>query len=215
MVRRVETVPAREDPPSRRAVTRCASVLSAGGLLVHPTSTVYGIGARADEELDAEISRLKGRPADRPLIRLAPSADALKVLRPELRWDSRVERLTAEFWPGSLTLVLDDGSDRGLGVRVDAHPFLQATLGEFGGLMSSTSLNESGERPVRTAEGGHRLVESWPETGRPCVLADAGRLPPSPPSTVLSLRGDPPRILRPGAVSAELIRQCLAVEIAE
>lgn len=215
MVRGVETVTVRQHPLPRDVVTRCASVLAGGGLLAHPTSTVYGLGGRADEELDAEICRLKGRPADRPLIRLAASAEALAALRPELSWDCRAEILTAEFWPGPLTLVLDDGSERGLGVRVDPHPFLQSVLEEFGDLMSSTSLNEAGDPPAMDAEAARRVLESWPETERPCVLADAGRLPPSPPSTVLSLRQEPPRILRAGAVSAERLRTCLGREITE
>lgn len=210
MVRDVETVVARGDPVPRESVERCSGVLRENGLLAHPTSTVYGIGARATPELDAEISRLKGRPETRPLLRLAPGVAALRELRPELRWDERAERLARRFWPGPLTLVLEDGTESGLGVRVDSHPVIGAVLDEFGELMSSTSLNRSGEEPARDAARGRSILRSWPETERRCVLADAGPLPPSQPSTVLSLREEPPRILRRGSVAARRIRAVLS-----
>jgi tRNA A37 threonylcarbamoyladenosine synthetase subunit TsaC/SUA5/YrdC len=59
-------------------VSAAVETLAEGGILVHPTSTVYGIGAAATRELNAEINRLKGRPRNRSLIRLAGSVEVLR-----------------------------------------------------------------------------------------------------------------------------------------
>ncbi len=87
------------------------------------------------------------RGAPRHGLRLASDAGAVRS-RPGVVWDERAERLARKFWPGALTLVLEDGSERGLAVRVDAHPFPRTLLRLHGGLMSSTSVNRSGEAPA-------------------------------------------------------------------
>lgn len=191
------------------AAAEAARHLAAGGILAHPTSTVYGLGADARPELDAEVSRLKRRPPERPLIRLAADAEAVRARLAPGAWDRRAQRLADAFWPGPLTLVLEDGTPHGLAVRVDAHPVVRRVLALHGGLVSSTSLNRSGEAPVRTPEGVRRVLASLPAARRPVVFLAAGALPPSAPSTLLSLRGRPARLLRPGAVPAERLEACL------
>lgn len=212
---RIEAVvPARDEEPDGPSVERSVDVLRVGGFLVHPTSTVYGIGAAPTPELDGAVNRLKGRPLNQPILRLAPDASALRQMRPGVEWSDDAGRLAARFWPGSLTLVLEDGSDLGLGVRVDAHPFPRAVSRRWGELLSSTSLNRTGGEPARDPESAREVVESWPDPATPCVLADGGVLTSSPPSTVLSLREEPPRILREGAVGRDQIEECLGRELA-
>lgn len=185
-----------------------AAALEAGGILVHPTETVYGLGA-GPRELDDEIARLKGRPPDRPLLRVAADVEALRRAHPELEWDGRARELGARFWPGPLTLVLPDGSGSGLGVRVEGHSLLRAVLREWGGTMSSTSLNLSGEEPARTTREARDVLDAMPEAEVDVTFLDAGDLSPSPPSTVVSLTGVRPRLLREGAVGREALEECL------
>jgi L-threonylcarbamoyladenylate synthase len=191
------------------AAHTAASRLLGGQLLIHPTSTVYGLGALPRPELDEEIGRLKGRPRRSPLIHLAASEVALRRARPDLEWGRAAERLSRAFWPGALTLVLDDGSAHGLAVRVDEHPAIVALLEAADGLMTSTSLNRSGDRPARCSDEVAAVAESLPESRVEVTFLDSGDLPASPPSTIVSLRGGKTRIVREGALPVEWIEMVL------
>ncbi len=197
-----------------RAVRAAAGALAEGGLLVHPTETVYGIGALSPE-LDAGIARLKGRPPGRPLLRIGHDAATIRRRHPELEWGEAAERLAGAFWPGPLTLVLDDGGEDGLGVRAEAHPMTCRVLAELGATMSSTSLNESGAEPAAAPDEVREVLEALPEAGVPVTWLDAGPLPGGPPSTVLSLRGGSVRLLRAGAVGKEALERVLDGEVAD
>lgn len=203
--------PGRGDTEPGAPVDGAVGALRDGGLLVHPTESVYGIGG-VPRALDDEIARLKGRCADRPLLRLAGSRDALRRSHPGLRWSREAEALADAFWPGPLTLVLDDGSGSGLGVRVEGHPLTRRVLLELDDTMSSTSLNRSGEEPASTEEEVRRSLEAMPPADVPVFRLEAGTLPGPPPSTVLSLRGRRPRLLREGAVPLERIAELLGRE---
>lgn len=195
-------------------VTRAGHrVLEAGGLLVHPTSTVYGLGG-GSVDADAEVARLKERPAGRPFLRIVYDVQALRRERPDLRWPSDAERLASKFWPGPLTLILDDGTDEGLGVRVEAHPVTRAVLRRWGGSVSSTSLNRSGDPAATTPSGVRETLSTLPRPRLPTVWLDAGELPGGPPSTLLSLRDPTPRVLRSGAVAPRTIEEALDREVA-
>lgn len=199
----------------RETARRAAGRLRGGEILVHPTSTLYGMGAAALPSLDAELRRLKGRREGegRPFIRLAPHPEAVRRLVPPEAWDERAERLSGAFWPGSLTLVLDDGSPRGLAVRVDGHPVVLGVLGEFGKLMSSTSVNRSGQPAARGPEEVRHALEGLPPARVRVTFLNAGELPGGRPSTLLSLRERRPRLLRAGAVPVERIEECLGEEV--
>ncbi len=188
-------------------VRRAADALARGAVLAHPTSTVYGLGA-LDPALDGAIACLKGRAPGKPLLRIAADPGALQTAHPELVWDERAARLADAFWPGPLTLVLPDGSASGLAVRVESHPATRAVLEELGAVtMSSTSLNRAGSPPARTPGEVRSFLETLHGSCPEVWFLDAGPLPPSPPSSILSLLERPPRLLREGAVSfAELAR---------
>ena len=199
--------------PSAEALERAAAALRDGAVLAHPTSTVYGLGALGPDG-DRAIARLKGRDPERPLLRLAASVEALRAARPELEWDERAAGLARRFWPGGLTLVLPDGSGTGLGVRVEAHPVTRALLGRLGtATLSSTSLNRTGTEPARTSREVEAFLASAPDAGRPVVFLDAGDLPASRPSTVVSLVERPARLLRAGAVPPEAVAEVLGGEL--
>lgn len=196
------------------AVREAAAVLSDGGVLAHPTETVYGLGGIAPA-LDAEIARLKGREEPRPLLRLAADRGTFRDRHPGLVWGETAERLADAFWPGPLTLVLDDGDGQGLGVRVEGHPLTRRVLELTGATMSSTSLNVSGEKPARSSEEARTVLEAMPEARTPLAWLDGGDLPGGRPSTILSLRGGGPRLLRRGAVETERLEEILEREVAD
>lgn len=210
----VERIAAGPDDHRGRAVQRAVEVLRGDGLFVHPTSTVYGLGARAEPALDAVVAGLKGYDGDRPLIRLAASSTQLRQRRPAARWPTAAERLAHCFWPGGLTLVLEDGSEHGIAVRVDGHPVARAVPAALDDLVSSTSLNRAGDEPTRDPGRAMEVLADMPCPDRPCAFLDAGPLPESPPSTILSLREDPPRVLREGAVEARALEECLEAALA-
>ena len=197
------------DAAASRAVERAAARLLDGELLIHPTSTVYGLGGLPRPDLDGEICRLKGREPGSPLIRLAASVASLRRALPDLNWGEAAERLAGAFWPGPLTMVLEDGSVQGLAVRVDPHPAVRTLLEEADTLMTSTSINRSGESPVLRSLDVERVASSLPDAGVEVTFLDGGDLPSSPPSTIISLLGDEPRILREGAVGVARIEASL------
>ena len=209
----VERIAAGPDDHRGRAVQRAVEVLRDDGLFVHPTSTVYGLGARAEPRLDAVVARLKGYAEDRPLIRLAASSTQVRQRRPDAVWPTSAERLSDRFWPGGLTLVLEDGSEAGIAVRVDGHPVARAVPAALDDLVSSTSLNRAGGEPARDPDKAMEVLAGMPSPDRPCAFLDAGSLPASPPSTILSLREDPPRVLRDGAVDTRVLAECLEAEV--
>lgn len=210
---RFEEVPiaAGEAPPAQ-LIRRAVAALRAGRVLAHPTSTLYGLGARVTPELDRLLARLKGRPSGKPFIRLAASASVARGAVPPSAWPERAERLGARFWPGALTLVVDDGTSEGIALRVDSHPAVLALLAALGELLSSTSLNRVGAPPANSPAEVRSALQRLPTCAQPALFLEAGTVS-GVPSTLLCLREDPPRLLRAGAVPVEEIEACLEEEV--
>jgi len=191
-------------------VRKAVEVLRAGGMLAHPTETVYGIGGAARPEVDLRVAALKGRALDRaPLLRIALDTRVLLLAFPDLVWPREARRLALRFWPGALTLVLEDGSAQGTAVRVEAHPVMRAVLEEWKAPIGSTSLNFSGEPPAVTAVQAGRCLDMMLDVDVPVLLLDAGDLSGPPPSTLVSFLGSVPEVLREGAVRSSAIQDCL------
>lgn len=191
-------------------VRKAVEVLRAGGMLAHPTETVYGIGGAARPEVDLRVAALKGRALDRaPLLRIALDTRVLLLAFPDLVWPREARRLALRFWPGALTLVLEDGSAQGTAVRVEAHPVMRAVLQEWKAPIGSTSLNFSGEPPAVTAVQAGKCLDMMPDVDVPVLLLDAGDLSGPPPSTLVSFLGSVPEVLREGAVRSAAIQDCL------
>ena len=192
----------------RVGAEEAARVLEGGGLVAHPTSTVYGLGGRPTAALDREIARLKGRSAARPLIRLAAGVEEVRA-RCAAGWSPAAEALAGRFWPGPLTLVLRAGGADEVAVRVDSHAGLRAMLERAGGWMTSTSLNAHGGAPARSADEAAETLAALGPARVPLVLLDGGELVPSAPSTIVSLVGERPGIVRAGAVAAVEVERIL------
>lgn len=195
--------------PDTAGIARAAEVLRDGGLVALPTETVYGLGADAtDGRAVARVFEAKGRPAFNPLIaHVADLAGARRIAR----LDARAEAIAARFWPGPLTLVLPLRPDAGISplvtagldsiaVRVPAHPAAQALLRAFGGPVAAPSANPSGQiSPTRAA---HVLAGLG---ARVDAVLDAGPCAVGVESTILSLLGPEPALLRPGGLTPEAI----------
>jgi L-threonylcarbamoyladenylate synthase len=186
-------------------IETAARALAAGGLVLLPTETVYGLGAdAANPAAVAAIFAAKGRPRFNPLI--AHVADLQAATR-IARLDDRALALAEAFWPGPLTLVAPvrdaaavcDLARAGLdtvAVRVPGHPLSRAVLAAFGGAVVAPSANRSG-RPSPTT-----FQDAFDETGdKAAVALDGGPCAVGLESTVVAVLDGPPRLLRPGAVT--------------
>jgi tRNA A37 threonylcarbamoyladenosine synthetase subunit TsaC/SUA5/YrdC len=187
------------------AVERAVRHLEAGGLLVHPTAGVYGIGGGSNSALDAEVARLKGRPPGPGVVHLVADVDTIRRTWPRAAWPSLADRLADDLWPGLLTLVLDDGTDYGVAVRVEPHPYTRSVLRRWGGALGSTSVNLSGGDPAADSDSAREVLAAFPDSWAPVLFVDAGRLPGPPPSTLVRVPGrdgDAYELLRAGAIAA-------------
>ncbi|MFN8722206.1 MAG: L-threonylcarbamoyladenylate synthase [Rhodospirillales bacterium] len=199
-------------PPTPDGIARAAAALVAGDLVAFPTETVYGLGARADD--DRAVARLyaaKGRPSFNPLI---VHVDGIEAASAIARFDERAERLAETFWPGPLTLVLPRGgapvsrlATAGLdtvAVRAPSHPVARALLRAAALPVVAPSANRSGHvsptTPVHVADDlGDRVA----------AIITGGRSPIGVESTVLDLSGTEPVLLRPGSVTREAIEAAI------
>lgn len=189
------------------------AVLDAGGVLVHPTETIYGFGGSLDPRTVGRVQEMKGRADDKPLLVLVPGPGAV----PDLVWSDEARELAAVFWPGAVTLVLRDPENRfppgvrsregGVAVRQSSHPVVAALLRRFGAPLTSTSANRPGEPAARTGDEAMEVLRAL-DPRFPVHLLDAGVLPPSAPSTILDCTGPDVRVLREGAVPVSRLR-CL------
>jgi L-threonylcarbamoyladenylate synthase len=186
------------------AVAAAAAALAAGGLVLMPTETVYGLAAdAADPRAVAEVYAAKGRPSFNPLI--AHVAD-VAMARRIARFDPRAEALAQRFWPGPLTLVLPASDDMAVcdlaragldtvAVRAPGHPLAHALIAAFGRPVVAPSANRSG-RPSPTT-----FADAQAETGAAASAGlDGGPCAIGLESTVVALL-DEARLLRPGAVT--------------
>lgn len=194
-------------------IQKAAAIINSGGLIIFPTSGLYGIGADVfNPEAVARIFAVKGRPADKPLLALISHQDMLPMLAREL--PPMAEHLMQRFWPGQVTFVLDAramlpaglcSAEGKIGVRWVAHPVAAALVAAVGRPITGTSANLSGAE-------GCAAVDDIPDGISEGVdmLLNSGRLAGGPGSTVVDVTGEAPLILRPGAVSAEEIRAALS-----
>jgi L-threonylcarbamoyladenylate synthase len=189
------------ETPTPQALASAARLLRAGGVVILPTDTVYGIAAHpACPSAVARICTIKGRPTGKPIALLAADASALTsfgALFPEA-----AQRLAAAFWPGALTLVLPCG-DTYEGFRVPDHDGTRALLAACGGTLRVTSANLSGAMPATSA------AEALKDVGLTAdLIIDGGISPGGVPSTVVKVNPDGTlTVLREGAIpSAEIQR---------
>ena len=188
---------------------RAAGLLRAGGVVIIPTDTVYGIAAHPEcAGAVARICTIKGRPTGKPIALLA--ADLASVLARGAMLPSAARCLAARFWPGALTLVLTcDGGEEGF--RVPDHSATRRLLAACGGTLRVTSANLSGSMPAVSAVEALRGVGLEAD-----MVVDGGVCPGGVASSVVRVCPDGTvDILREGAISADAIRRTAAAALAE
>jgi L-threonylcarbamoyladenylate synthase len=200
-----------------------AQKLKAGHLVAFPTETVYGLGADAtSKEAVAKIYAAKGRPADHPLIVHVHSMQAMGDWAQEI--PTFAIDLARDFWPGPMTLILNrsslaedfiTGGQNSVGIRVPDHVVALALLNAFHGLggkgIAAPSANRFGHVSPTTAQavkdelGSYLQEQDQIIDGGPCTVGVE--------STIIDCTGDTPKILRPGAITAEMITATTGLEV--
>jgi L-threonylcarbamoyladenylate synthase len=205
------------------AMASAAKHLIAGDLVAFPTETVYGLGADArNKTAVARIYQVKGRPTNHPLIVHIASMDRMGD------WAGDVPeyaiQLARDFWPGPMTLVLKrselaadfvTGGQDTVGIRVPNHPVTLALLEAFekvgGKAIAAPSANRFGHvSPTSAAAVVEELSEYLIEGD---LVLDGGDCAVGIESTIIDCTTDTPRILRPGAISDDMVSQSTGLEI--
>jgi L-threonylcarbamoyladenylate synthase len=200
-----------------------AGVLMNGGLVAFPTETVYGLGADAcNAAAVARIYSVKGRPADHPLIVHVPSMEALGD------WTADVPAyaiaLARDYWPGPMTLVVTrselagdfvTGGQDTVGVRVPNHPVALGLLEAFtragGKGVAAPSANRFGNVSPTTAQAvSDELSDYLAESD---LILDGGACAVGVESTIIDCTGDVPKILRPGAITEEMVEHSTGLDV--
>jgi len=200
-----------------------ARVLADGGLVAFPTETVYGLGADAtNAKAVAKIYAAKGRPADHPLIVHVASIAGLGDWADDVR--PYAIALARDFWPGPMTLIVKrstlagdfiTGGQDTVGVRVPNHPvalgLLQAFIKSGGKGVAAPSANRFGNVSPTTAQAVvAELSDYLADTDQ---ILDGGACDVGVESTIIDCTGDVPRILRPGAVTAQMIQHSTGLTV--
>jgi len=202
-----------------------AAHLLAGGLVAFPTETVYGLGADACNEMAvSRIYSVKGRPADHPLIVHVASIDALGDWAVDV--PTYAIYLARDYWPGPMTLVVTrtalaadfiTGGQDTVGVRVPNHPVALGLLEAFaragGKGVAAPSANRFGNVSPTTAQAVRDELNEY--LGMSDLILDGGACAVGVESTIIDCTGEMPKILRPGAITEEMIAQSTGLDVVD
>ncbi len=203
------------------AIARAAAELAAGGLVAFPTETVYGLGARADDDAAvAKIFAAKGRPSDHPLIVHVPDLAGARAFASE--WPRSAQLLAEAFWPGPLTVIVPRRPEQGaaaaggqasIGLRCPAHPVARALLVAAAALgvtgIAAPSANRFGRiSPTRAAHVRE-------EFGDALTILDGGDCEMGIESAIVDCTRAAPGLLRPGVLTRAALEAVLGVALRE
>ena len=203
-------------PVNEQSIALAARLLQQGELVALPTETVYGIAADARNGAAVrKIFAAKGRPQDNPLIVHICGIQMLRGIVAEV--PPRARKLAAAFWPGPLTMVMPRGEEvsdvtcAGLdtvGVRMPSHPVVQAVIRASGVAFAAPSANLSGKPSPTNAQDTLADMD-----GRLPLILDGGESAVGVESTVVSVTGEHPVLLRPGYITKEQMEAVLGEEV--
>lgn len=195
---------------------KAVDLLKKGEVVAVPTETVYGLAANAfDTEAVRKIFAAKGRPQDNPLILHIGSFEMLKGIAEEI--PELAVRLADEFWPGPLTMIFPRKSEvpaetcGGLdtaAVRMPDNAFTRTLIEKCGFPLAAPSANTSGLPSPTTA--AHVYADM---NGKIPMIADGGECSCGVESTVICFENNGIRVLRPGAVTPEMLREFAEVTV--
>ena len=196
----------------KEALLKAAEIIKSGGLVGFPTETVYGLGANAlDSEAVKKIFVAKGRPQDNPLIVHVDGIDMMLPLVEDFSEEAR--KLAERFWPGPLTIIMKRSKkvpevvSAGLStvaIRLPSDPIARELISLAGVPIAAPSANLSGSPSPTTAK--HVISDL---SGRVDMILNSHSSDVGVESTVISLAGEKPRLLRPGFVTPEELSKVL------
>ena len=193
-------------------IQEAGHILQNGGLVTIPTETVYGLGANAlDEEAAKKTYAAKGRPSDNPLIVHIAHMEDLDKIVTEVPENAR--KIAEKFWPGPLTMIFNKSACVPLGttggletvaVRMPDDEIARRIIIAGGGYISAPSANTSGKPSPTTA--GHVAEDLG---GKIDMIVDGGSVDIGVESTILDMTVEPPMILRPGAITRQMLSEVI------
>ncbi len=203
-------------PADEAGIKKAAALLCSGEIVAIPTETVYGIAADATNGTAVKkIFAAKGRPQDNPLIvhigDLAMAEGLVSAIPP------RAQKLAEAFWPGPMTIIMPRGPRvcdevcaglDSVGIRMPSHPVVQAFFKAGAVPFAAPSANLSGSPSPTNAQDV--LADM---NGRLPLILDGGESPVGVESTVISVVGEQPVLLRPGYITKEQLEQALGEEV--
>lgn len=197
------------------------AALRAGALVALPTETVYGLAADASSaDSVARVFAAKGRPATHPVIVHLPNLRSLDDWADHV--PSWARSLAETFWPGPLTLVVPKastvldavtGGQETVGLRVPSHQVTLQVLERFGGGLAAPSANRYGRVSPTTAQHVVAELGDALDADRGDLVLDGGPCPVGVESTIVGAWDDTPRLLRPGAVTAEQLAEITGLAV--
>ncbi len=182
-------------------IEKCVEILGAGGVLLVPTETVYGLVCDYENMAAREkIYALKKREKSKLLGAFLPDMAAVPS---HCKLSGKALLLMEHFMPGALTLVIPDGEGGTFGFRMPDHPFMQKLLQAYGKALAQTSANLSGTPPALSVKEALATLD-----GEASLVIDGGAIPAeSCSSTVVYVDGDEIKFLREGAIKKEVIEE--------
>jgi L-threonylcarbamoyladenylate synthase len=200
----------------KEVLQKAADIIKASGLVVFPTETVYGLGANTfDEKALAKIFLAKGRPSDNPLIVHISNKDQLKELTDTVTENQK--KLINAFWPGPLTIIFEkkenvpkivSGGLSTIAIRMPSNIFANELIHLSGVPIAAPSANISGRPSGTTGEDIYKDL-----FGKIEMIIDAGESNIGVESTVIKINDESVLILRPGAVTKEMLEKVVSLPV--
>jgi L-threonylcarbamoyladenylate synthase len=202
--------------PDEAGIITAAAILNRNGIVAFPTETVYGLGARFDDERAiARIFEAKGRPVDNPLIAHIASEESLSLLVRE--WSALDVKLAKSFWPGPLTIIapkqnavsalVTAGLDT-VGVRMPAHDLALSLIRAAGRPLVAPSANRSGKPSPTSAAHVREDLEDFID-----AVLDGGSTEVGLESTVVQAVNGEILLFRPGAITAQMLEEATDAKV--
>jgi L-threonylcarbamoyladenylate synthase len=189
-----------------KAFSRCRDVIRAGGVIVYPTDTVYGLGADPkNHRAVRKLFTIKGRQAGQPILLLIRDANEVQDWAADIT--PRAKRIIEKFWPGPLTLVFKarpevmadlTGGTGTIGLRVPGNALTRQLLASLGTALTGTSANISSRQSPRTAQEASDAIGGMVD-----LVLDGGRTEGGNQSTVVDVSADEPKVIREGAIPSQ------------
>ncbi|MFH0833763.1 MAG: L-threonylcarbamoyladenylate synthase [Patescibacteria group bacterium] len=189
------------------AISAAVQVLQKGGIVAHPTDTVWGLAAdAANKKAVAKIHSLKKSDPTKPLLLNLPSKNYLNQIGAKL---CKAHLLAKKFWPGNLSLLISSkNSPTGkIGVRLPDHKIAHALARKFGAPLVTTSANLSGQK---VAQNAREIARIFPQID---LILDDGSTSKNLASTLVDVSGREVQLVRAGALDFKTIQKVLAIRL--